>query len=121
MSLDLIATLLTAAKAAGADKADAVLVSRTSLSVERRLGQTETLERSESQDLGLRVFCGAKSAIVSAASVDPVRFAGLAERAVAMARVVPDDVLADLCDEAARRAMRGFWTALIPRNRTWRR
>jgi PmbA protein len=101
MSLDTLHTLLARARAAGAERADAILVSRTSLSVERRLGSTETLERSESQDLGLRVFCGAKSAIVSASNVDPARFAAFAERAVAMARVVPDDPYADLCDEAA--------------------
>jgi len=100
MSLDLLDTLLTRARAAGAERADAILVARTSLSVERRLGSTETLERSESQDLGLRVFCGAKTAIVSASNVDPARFAALAERAVAMARVVPDDPFADLCAEA---------------------
>jgi PmbA protein len=101
MSLDTLHTLLDRARAAGAERADAILVSRTSLSVERRKGSTETLERSESQDLGLRVFCGAKSAIVSASNVDPARFAAFAERAVAMARVVPDDPYADLCDEAA--------------------
>jgi PmbA protein len=101
MSLNLLESLLAAAKKAGAERADAVLVGRMSLSVERRLGSTETLERSESRDLGLRVFCGQKSAIVSATSVDPARFAVLAERAVAMARVVPDDPYSDLCDEAA--------------------
>jgi PmbA protein len=101
MSLDVLAGLLDAAKKAGAERADAILVARTSLSVERRLGSTETLERSESRDLGLRVFCGAKSAIVSAGTADPARFAALAERAVAMARVVPDDPYADLCAEAA--------------------
>lgn len=101
MSLDLLHDLLTKAKAAGADRADAVLVNRTSLSVERRLGSTETLERSESRDLGLRVFTGAKSAIISASNVDPARFTALAERAIAMARVVPDDPLADLSELAA--------------------
>ncbi len=101
MSLELLADLLGAARKAGADRADAILVARTSLSVERRLGTTETLERSESRDLGLRVFTGARSAIVSATSADPARFAELAERALAMARVVPDDALADLCADAA--------------------
>ncbi len=98
MSLDHLHDLLGRARAAGADAADAVLVARTSLSVERRLGQTETLERSESRDIGLRVFCGEKSAIVSASSVDPSRFAAFAERAIAMARVVPDDPLAGLAE-----------------------
>ena len=108
MSVVVLQDVLAAARKAGADRADAVLISRTSLSVERRLGQTETLERSESRDLGLRVFCGAKSAIVSAASVDPARFAAFAERAVAMARVVPDDPLSDLCAEAAPPRDAGF-------------
>jgi PmbA protein len=98
VSLDHLHDLLGRARAAGADAADAVLVARTSLSVERRLGQTETLERSESRDIGLRVFCGEKSAIVSASSVDPSRFAAFAERAIAMARVVPDDPLAGLAE-----------------------
>jgi PmbA protein len=101
MSLDLLAALLDRAKAAGAERADAILISRTSLSVERRHGQTDTLERSESTDLGLRVFCGQKSAIVSATRADPLQFPTLAERAVAMARVVPDDPYADLCEQAA--------------------
>ncbi len=101
MSLDLMQQLLDAARGAGADRADAILVGRVSLSVERRMGTTETLERSESKDLGLRVFTGAKSAIVSASSVDPASFDTLAERAIAMARVVPDDPLADLCADAA--------------------
>jgi PmbA protein len=98
MSLDHLHDLLARARTAGADAADAVLVARTSLSVERRLGQTDTLERSESRDIGLRVFCGDKSAIVSASSVDPSRFVALAERAIAMARVVPDDPLAGLAE-----------------------
>ena len=93
--------LLARARAAGADAADTILVARTSVSVERRLGQTDNLERSESRDIGLRVFVGDKSAIVSASSVDPARFAGLAERAVAMARVVPEDPLAGLADRMA--------------------
>ncbi len=100
MSLAVLEALLGHAHTAGADRADAILIGRTSLSVERRLGATETLERSESRDLGLRVFVGAKTAIVSASAVDPSHFASLAERAIAMARVVPDDALAGLCDEA---------------------
>src|SRR5271156_3047054 len=77
--LDVLSDLLSKARAAGADSADAILYSSTSLSVERRLGQMENLERSESRDLGLRVFVGKRSAIVSATSVDPARFGDLAE------------------------------------------
>ncbi len=96
--LNLLADLTARARAAGADAADAVLVGGTSLSVSRRAGQTEHLERSEAQDLGLRVFLGHSAAIVSATSVDPRSFAQLAERAVAMARVVPPDRFAGLAE-----------------------
>ncbi len=101
MSLTLLDDLLAEARRAGADAADAVLFRSTSVSVERRLGQMEALERSEASDLGLRVFMGARSAIVSASDVAPSRFAGLAARAVAMARIVPDDPFAGLAAEAA--------------------
>ncbi len=99
--LELMHGLLARAKAAGADAADAVLVGSTSISVQRRLGRTEQLERSESRDLGLRVFVGKRAAIVSSTTVDPAGFAALAERAVAMARVVPEDPFGGLADEAA--------------------
>ncbi|MBV9734570.1 MAG: TldD/PmbA family protein [Acidisphaera sp.] len=96
--LDLLEALLGRARAAGADAADAVLVAGTSLGVARRLGRVEHLERSEGRDLGLRVFVGRCSAIVSASSIDPAGFAALAERAVAMARVVPEDPYSALAD-----------------------
>src|ERR1700679_115919 len=86
--LELLADLIARARAAGADAADAVLVSGTSLSVSRRLGKTEHVERSEGRDLGLRVFLGQQVAIVSSSTMDPSSFKALAERAVAMARVV---------------------------------
>ena len=99
-SLDLLSDLIAHARGAGADAADAVLVSGTSLSVQRRLGKTEHVERSEGQDLGLRVFLGQHVAIVSSSSVAPSSFRALAERAVAMARVVPEDPYAGLADTA---------------------
>jgi PmbA protein len=100
-SLDLLADLIARARAAGADAADAVLISGTSLSVQRRLGKTEHVERSEGQDLGLRVFLGRQAAIVSSSTVAPSSFKELAERAVAMARVVPGDPYSGLADTAA--------------------
>jgi len=99
--LDRLSDLLACARAAGAEAADAVLVAGTSLSVLRRLGRTEHVERAEGQDLGLRVFIGRQAAIVSATSVDPAGFATLAERAVAMAKVVPEDPFTGLADTAA--------------------
>jgi PmbA protein len=98
--LELLADLIARARAAGADAADAVLMSGTSLSVSRRLGKTEHVERSEGRDLGLRVFLGQQVAIVSSSTMDPSSFNDLAERAVAMARVVPEDPFAGLADTA---------------------
>ena len=95
---DLLQDLLARARASGADAADAVLYSGASLSVTRRLGKTEQVERSEGRDLGLRVFVGKRSAIVSSSAVDPAGFATLVERAMAMARVVPEDPYSGLAD-----------------------
>jgi PmbA protein len=100
-ALDLLSDLISRARGAGADAADAVLISGTSVSVQRRLGKVEHVERSEGRDLGLRVFVGRKAAVVSATTVDPGRFVELAERAVAMARVVPDDPYGGLAETVA--------------------
>ncbi len=101
MNADLLQALLNAARTAGAEQADALLVHSASLSVQRRLGAIEQLERAESTDLGLRVFLGNRVAIVSGTDASPSGFAALAERAVAMARVVPEDALATLLDAPA--------------------
>ncbi|TBW34985.1 TldD/PmbA family protein [Siculibacillus lacustris] len=88
--------LVAAAIAAGADRADAVAVRGVSLSVGVRLGEVEDSERSEGDDFGLRVFVGRRQATISAnVFADP---AGLAARAVAMARAAPEDPFADLID-----------------------
>lgn len=94
MSLDLLAALVGAAKRAGADAADAMAVERTAISIQRRLGKIEQREREEAQEVGLRVFVGSRTAIVSTTRLDPAGFPALAERAVAMARVLPDDPFA---------------------------
>ncbi len=97
----LLQELVGQARQAGADAADAILVSGTSLGIQVRQGRTEELERSEHSDLGLRVFAGTRSAMVSATSADPAGFPRLVEQALAMARVVPEDRFAGLCERAA--------------------
>ena len=98
-SAELLADLVSRARRAGADAADALLVIGTSLSVARRHGQTEQLQRSEGQDLGLRVFLGQQAAVVSATDLNPASFDRLVERALAMARVVPADPFIGLAAE----------------------
>lgn len=92
--------LVRAARAAGADDADAVAVRSVSLGVEIRDGALEESERSESDDVGLRVFVGKKQAVVSTNDIASADVTSLAERAVAMARVAPDDAYAGLADPA---------------------
>src|SRR6202007_1231950 len=89
-ALDLLQDVITRARRAGADAADAVLFEGVSVSHARRLGKTEKLERSEGHDLGLRVFIGRQQAIVSSTDRSPDALAELVERAVAMARTVPE-------------------------------
>ena len=93
-----LVSLIAAAEKAGADAADAILVKSTSLSAILRLGQTERVERSESADLGLRVFVGRRMAIVSSADQKQPALDAMVERAVAMARAVPEDPYAGLAE-----------------------
>jgi PmbA protein len=96
---DLAERLVTAARRAGADAADAVAVRSVSLGVEVREGAVEESERSEGDDVGLRVFVGRRQAVVSTNDVK-ADVAQLAERAVAMAKVAPEDPFAGLADPA---------------------
>ncbi len=92
--------LVSAARRAGADQADALAVRAVSLSVELRDGAIEESQRSEGDDLGLRVIVGRKQAVVSTNDLKGDGFDALAERAVAMARAAPEDRFAGLADDA---------------------
>jgi PmbA protein len=90
--------LVAAARKAGADEADAVAMRSVSLSVEVRDGAVEESERAEGNDMGLRVLVGRRQAVVSTNDIEGDWIEALAERAVAMARVAPEDKYAGLAD-----------------------
>ena len=90
--------LVEAAKRAGADAADAVAVRGVSQGVEIRDGHVEESERSEGDDVGLRVLVGKRQAVISTNDISGDGVAKLAERAVAMAKVAPDDDYVGLAD-----------------------
>lgn len=90
--------LLSAAKRAGADAADALAVRGTSLSIDVLKGKLEHAERSEGVDIGLRVLIGKRQANVSASDISDATIATMAERAVAMAREAPEDATIGLAD-----------------------
>ena len=94
----LTARLLDAAKAAGAEAADAIAVAGDSLSIEVRNGALEQAERAEGVELGLRVLIGRRQACVAASDLSAATIAAIAERAVAMAREAPEDPWCGLAD-----------------------
>jgi len=91
MNSELLHEVVGAALKAGADAAEAVGAERRSLSVTVRQGALEEVEREESRDLGLRVFVGRRQAVVSGSDLSAAARARLVERAVAMARLAPED------------------------------
>ena len=97
---NLIAQLLDAAQTAGADGADAMLARGQSNSISLRLGKVEASERSEDFDIGLRVFIGQRTASISTSQLDPENIKNLAERAVAMAKLAPEDPYVRLATDA---------------------
>jgi PmbA protein len=97
---DLAERLVAAARRAGADAADAVAVRSVSLSVDVRDGAVEESQRSEGDDVGLRVLVGHRQASISTNDVKGDGIDGLVERAIAMARAAPEDEFAGLADSA---------------------
>lgn len=81
---------------AGADAADTLYAGNSSISVEVRLGALEDVTRSESEDIGLRVFVGHRSATVSSSDLSREALDVLVERALAMAAQAPEDPYAGL-------------------------
>ncbi|MEM7463659.1 MAG: TldD/PmbA family protein, partial [Pseudomonadota bacterium] len=83
------ARLVETALAAGADSCDCIVARSQSLSVGVREEKVEDTNRSEKDSMTLRVFCGNRIASVNSNAMDnPLE---LAERAVAMAKVSPED------------------------------
>ena len=91
MDENLLADVVSAALKAGADSAEAVGAQRAALGINVRMGALEEVEREESRDLGLRVFVGQRQATVSGSDISAEARAKLIERAVAMAKLAPED------------------------------
>nr|WP_295372632.1 metallopeptidase TldD-related protein [uncultured Sphingosinicella sp.] len=94
-----VASLIEMAKKAGADAADALYVGDASTGIQVRLGALEDVERSEGEEIGLRLFVGSRSASVASSDLSHEALAALVERAAAMAREAPEDPYAGLAPE----------------------
>ncbi|MET0252122.1 MAG: metallopeptidase TldD-related protein [Novosphingobium sp.] len=91
--------LIARAVRAGAAAADAVYIGDAAESVRVRLGALEDVERSESEHIGLRVFVGGGSASIGSTDLTDAALDELAGRAVAMAKLAPEDRYAGLAPE----------------------
>jgi len=91
--------LVDAARKSGADAADALYMCDASTQVSVRLGELEDVERSEGEEIGLRVFVGQRSASVSSADMAPASLTALVDRGIAMAREAPEDPYAGLAPQ----------------------
>jgi PmbA protein len=90
--------MLDAAQKAGADCADVSFIRGHGLDVQVRLGKVESAERSEDYQVGMRVFVGQRSASVSTGQLDADNITELAQRAVSMAKIAPEDPFARLAN-----------------------
>lgn len=95
---DAVSLLIERAKAFGADGAESFAANNLNISAECRLQKTESLEYAGTSGVDLRVFCGKRQAVVSSSVLDEKFLNELAERAVQMAKSVPEDAYAGLAD-----------------------
>ncbi|BCW90261.1 Metalloprotease PmbA [Alphaproteobacteria bacterium SO-S41] len=98
--LERLNDLIAAAKALGADAADAIYVESASLGVSYRMAKLEDVERSESLDVGLRVFIGKRQAVSSTTDLRAPSLKALAERVVGMAKTAPEDPYCGLVERS---------------------
>ncbi|MBC9246275.1 TldD/PmbA family protein [Paracoccus sp. 11-3] len=91
-------SLITAARRAGADQADALAMHGQSVSIDVRNKSLEHADRAEGVEIGLRVLVGGRQANVSASDHSDATIQQMAERAVAMAREAPVDDYLGLAD-----------------------
>lgn len=96
----ILSTLLETCSKSGASAADASFARSDGVSVEVREGKLEGIERSESQGVSLRCFFGQRQASVSGSDTSLEGLTTLAERCVAMAKVVPEDPYCGIAPEA---------------------
>jgi PmbA protein len=82
--------------AAGASAADALYVGDRSSGVQVRLGQIDSVSRSEGEQIGLRLFIGQRSATVASSDLSAEALGILVERCLAMAKEAPEDPYAGL-------------------------
>lgn len=88
--------ILDTVKSLGADAADVLVSSSQHTTANARLREVELVEQANSCALGLRAFIGKRQSVVSTSDLRDESLKNLAEQAVAMAKVLPEDKHAGL-------------------------
>src|SRR5690242_19146420 len=81
---------------AGASAADALYVGDRSSGVQVRLGEIESVSRSEGEEIELRLFVGQRSATAASSDLSDDALGVLVDRCLSMAREAPEDSYAGL-------------------------
>jgi len=81
---------------AGAGAADVLYIGSSSVDVQVRLGELDQVNRSEGEEIGLRLFVGARPASVASSDLSKEALDALVGRALAMAAEAPEDPFAGL-------------------------
>lgn len=95
---EIVKSTLLLAEKCGANQAEVIVSQSRELGVSFRDGAVEDVESSESTDLGLRVMDGKRQAGVSTSDLSPATLETMVERAMAMARIAPEDPFCGLAD-----------------------
>ena len=82
----------------GADAAEALAVEDRSTELQINEGQIEKVEQAEAREIGLRVFSGKSSAILSGSVLTREAIQRLAEKALAIAKLAPPDSFSGIAD-----------------------
>lgn len=98
--------LITAAKHHGASASDVLVIHGRSSAITVREGALEDIDSSEGRDIGLRVMVGKRQACVSSSDISDASIDALAERAVAMAKLAPEDPYCGLAETGDLSAVR---------------
>lgn len=96
--IDRAHSAVKAARAVGADAAEAVVRAGHSTSVSVRLGELEDVDSAADMGLALRLFVGQRAASIAITDLSDAAMADAAARALAMARHAPDDPWTGLID-----------------------
>ncbi len=96
--LNLASDTVKAAIKKGADAAEAMIADGRGTSISIRDGTIEELEQADAREIGIRVFVGKSSAMISASVLSTEAINRIIDNAIAVAKLAPPDPYAGIAD-----------------------